>query len=62
MTVPEVSGAPQTENRVAVILVNYHSEQYLEPCLAAVARQSLQPHRLIVADNGSTADRLAEVL
>jgi len=62
MTVPEGSGAPQNENRVAVILVNYHSEQYLEPCLAAVARQTRKPDRLIVVDNGSDRDRLEQIV
>jgi len=62
MTVPEGSGAPQNENRVAVILVNYHSEQYLQPCLEAVARQSLKPNRLIVVDNGSDRDRLEQIV
>ena len=62
MTVPEGSGAPQNENRVAVILVNYHSEQYLQPCLEAVARQSLKPDRLIVVDNGSNRDRLEQIV
>ena len=55
MTVPEGSGATQDENRVAVILVNFHSERYLQPCLDAVARQSLKPNRLIVVDNAATA-------
>ena len=50
MTVPEGSGAAQNENRVAVILVNYHSENYLQPCLDCVARHTHRPDRLIVAD------------
>ena len=62
MTVPESSGAQQNENRVAIILVNYHSEQYLQPCLDAVARQSLKPDRLIVVDNGSNRDRLEQIV
>lgn len=62
MSVPEGSGAPQNENRVAVILVNFHSEQYLQPCLDAVARQSLKPDRLIVVDNGSDRERLDQIV
>jgi GT2 family glycosyltransferase len=62
MTVPEGSGAAQNENRVAVILVNYHSENYLQPCLDCVARQTLKPDRLIVVDNGSDRDRLAQIV
>jgi len=62
MTVPEGSGARQNENRVAVILVNYHSEQYLQPCLDAVARQTHKPDRLIVVDNGSDGNRLAQIV
>ena len=62
MTVPDFSGAHQNENRVAVILVNYHSEQFLQPCLEAVAKQSLKPDRLIVVDNGSNRDRLERIV
>jgi GT2 family glycosyltransferase len=62
MTVPEGSGAPQNENRVAVILVNFHSEQYLQPCLDAVVRQTRKPDRLIVVDNGSDRNRLEQIV
>jgi GT2 family glycosyltransferase len=62
MTVPEGSGAPDNANRVAVILVNFHSEQYLQPCLAAVAGQSVKPDRLIIVDNGSNRDHLEPIL
>ncbi len=62
MSVPETLGLSANENRVAVVLVNYHSEAYLQECLAALARQSRRPDRVTVVDNGSNHERLAEVL
>lgn len=62
MSGSEAHGLPAGQNRVAVVLVNYHSEQLLQPCLAALAGQTRSPDRVVVVDNGSQAERLAEVL
>ena len=48
-------------NSVAVVLVNFHSEELLSDALAALRRQTLQPQRVIVVDNGGPgglADRV----
>lgn len=45
------------ENRssgVTVIIVNYNSGRLLDRCLAAVARQTVAPERVLVVDNAST--------
>ncbi|MBI3865524.1 MAG: glycosyltransferase family 2 protein [Planctomycetia bacterium] len=62
MSAPENSELQAGGNRVAVITVNYHSEHYLQQCLTALARQSYQPDRVVVVDNGSNPDRLDEIL
>lgn len=41
-------------NQVAVIIVNYNSEDLLCNCLNALAQQTYKPHRIIVIDNGSS--------
>jgi GT2 family glycosyltransferase len=38
----------------AVVIVNWNSGQMLQSCLAALARQTRQPDRVIVVDNGSS--------
>lgn len=45
-----------TPNRVAVIIVNWHSEDLLGRALAALNRQTLPPARVVVVDNGSAGD------
>ena len=42
-----------TSSGVAVIIVNWNSEQDLEKCLAALSCQTFLPSRIIVLDNGS---------
>jgi GT2 family glycosyltransferase len=42
-----------TGSGVAVIIVNWNSEQDLQKCLDALSRQSIPPSRVIVLDNGS---------
>jgi GT2 family glycosyltransferase len=40
-------------SRVAVIVVNYNAGAMLQDCLAALARQTVRPARVLVMDNGS---------
>jgi GT2 family glycosyltransferase len=40
-------------SRLAVIVVNYNAGGMLQDCLAALARQSVRPARVLVMDNGS---------
>lgn len=44
---------------VAVVIVNFNGERLLPACLAALARQSLAPEEVVVADNGSRDRSLA---
>lgn len=46
-------------NRVAVIIVNYNAGEMLRGCLEALSRQTVQPARILVIDNGSV-DRSVE--
>jgi GT2 family glycosyltransferase len=62
MSVPEGLGIEEHENRIAIVIVNFHSEEFLQKCLAAIARQSHLPDRVVVVDNGSRADLLEESL
>ena len=39
---------------VAVIIVTWNAEKFIEPCLAALLAQAYEPLRVIVVDNGST--------
>jgi len=48
------SATVERTDRVAVAIVNWNSGDALLHCLAALARQSLAPHRVVVVDNGST--------
>jgi GT2 family glycosyltransferase len=45
---------PSVAGTVAVVIVNWNSGQMLESCLAALARQTRQPDRVVVVDNGSS--------
>lgn len=40
--------------KIAVIVVNWNSGEYLEKCLSSLERQTLPPTRVIVIDNAST--------
>lgn len=42
--------------RVSVIVTTYNSPEYLKRVLAGLARQSLVPHEVIVADDGSAPE------
>jgi GT2 family glycosyltransferase len=46
---------------VDIVIPNYQGEQLLEPCLAALAAQTLRPARTIVVDDGSTDGSAAVV-
>ncbi len=43
----------QSENGVAIIVVNYNGQAYLQRCLAALAEQTVAPQQIIVVDNAS---------
>ena len=47
------------DERIGVIVVNWNSGDFLEPCLRSIARQSLQPARVMIVDNASTDRSLA---
>jgi len=42
------------EQSVAVVIVNYNGARYIESCLTALQKQSVQPDRILVIDNAST--------
>ena len=49
--------------RVSVLIVNWNGRDLLPGCLAALARQTVAPHEIVVVDNGSedgSADYLRE--
>lgn len=50
----------RTFNRVAVIIINWNGEQYLERCLTALAKQTAKPYEIILVDNAS-ADGSAKI-
>lgn len=45
-----------SSSRVAVIIVNWHSEELLGRTLAALNRQTTPPTRVVVVDNGGSGD------
>lgn len=45
-------------SQVTVILVNWNGELFLERCLAALVKQSVQPHEIILVDNASSDSSL----
>lgn len=49
-----------TGDRVAVIIVNYNAGDMLQRCLAALAAQTVLPHRVLVMDNGSHDKSIAD--
>lgn len=48
-------------NKVAVIIVNYNSEDLLRSCLSALAQQTFKPTRIIIVDNGSSPVLSSEI-
>ena len=46
---------------IAVVIVNYQGERLLPGCLDALARQTLAPDEVVVADNGSSDGSLAMI-
>jgi len=44
---------------IAIVIVNYDGERLLPDCLDALARQTLAPREIVVADNGSSDGSLA---
>lgn len=45
---------------VSIVIPAYNEEDFLQACLEAIARQTVQPFEVIVVDNNST-DRTAEI-
>ena len=39
--------------KITIIIPNYNGVHFMEPCLAALSRQTCQDFRLLVVDNGS---------
>lgn len=54
--------AAADEGPVAVVIVNFHSEDYLRQCLQALRMQTRRPDRVVVVDNGCRHDRLERAL
>lgn len=50
---------PTAERAIAIVIVNYEGEHLLPDCLDALARQTLAPAEVVVADNGSRDGSLA---
>ena len=46
---------------LTVIIVNWNGASHLPRCLSALARQTLQPKRILLVDNASSDDSLAYV-
>jgi glycosyltransferase involved in cell wall biosynthesis len=49
-----------TDVKISVVIPAYNAEQFMARCLASVFAQTLQPHEIIVVDDGST-DGTAQV-
>lgn len=55
MNPERLSGSSQKASaKVAVIIVNWNGEAFLERCLAALMVQTLKPYEIIVVDNASS--------
>jgi glycosyltransferase involved in cell wall biosynthesis len=48
--------------RVSVVVPVYNEEESLAACLEAIAKQTVQPHEVIVVDNNSTDNTVAVAL
>lgn len=44
---------------VSIVIPVYNEEDYLEDCLASIAKQTVKPYEVIVVDNGSTDSSVA---
>ncbi len=43
-----------SEPSISIVITVYNKRKYLAECLASVLKQSLEPHQIIVVDDGST--------
>ncbi len=57
---PNITGAYRGSD-VVVVIVNYNSGDHLRRCLEALQRQTVFPGRVVVVDNASTDDSLAQI-
>lgn len=48
-----------SEKKVTIIIPNYNGMSFMEPCMAALARQTCQDFDVLVVDNGSTDGSVA---
>ena len=44
----------KSSNKIAVVIVNWNSGEYLDQCLRNLKGQTLLPDRVLVVDNAST--------
>lgn len=51
----------QVNRKVAVVIVNWNGEAFLERCLWALSAQTVEPHEIILVDNASSDASLAIV-
>jgi len=45
-------------DKVALVIVNYYSAEFLRRCLECVSRQSVAPHRVVIVNNGDHDEAL----
>ena len=44
----------KSSNKIAVVIVNWNSGEYLVECLRSLKGQTVQPDRVLIVDNAST--------
>lgn len=54
MTDSRTRWEPEGEPRVTIIIPNYNGLKFMEPCFAALDKQTCRDFALLVVDNGST--------
>ena len=48
----------KSSNKIAVVIVNWNSGEYLVECLRSLKGQTLSPDRVLIVDNNSTDSSL----
>ena len=54
MTDSRTRWEPEGEPKVTIIIPNYNGLKFMEPCFAALDKQTCRDFALLVVDNGST--------